>query len=83
MQILNVAKILQGIFSAEQAHNIMKCPKCNKELKISIASKADCAGCKMLTSLTSIATVQCENCKHVFQAPIQSKSFLGVKKYED
>ncbi|GBE20636.1 MAG TPA: hypothetical protein ENG87_03650 [Candidatus Pacearchaeota archaeon] len=58
----------------------MKCPHCNQDLFIQIATKTNCKNCRILPNMTSIVTVQCDKCKHVFQIPIQSKSILGVKE---
>jgi len=60
--------------------NYMKCPKCNNEFKIQIASNIKSEGCHILTEVTSILTVQCDKCKGVFQLPISGKRFLSVKK---
>jgi len=61
----------------------MKCPKCNKEFLLKIATKAQCSGCKILTNLTSILTIQCEECNHVFQIPVTSKSFMSVNNEDN
>jgi RNase P subunit RPR2 len=58
----------------------MKCPKCEENLKIAVGAKALCEGCNVLTHITSIVTIQCQKCGHVFQVPVESKSFLNVKK---
>jgi len=61
----------------------MKCPKCNKELKVRVATKLQSEACKVLMPFTSVFTIQCETCNHIFQVPIQSKSFLNIKKDEN
>ena len=58
----------------------MKCPKCNQDITIKLATKVECEKCKILTNISSILTIQCEKCNHVFQTPIQSKSIFSVKK---
>ena len=58
----------------------MKCPNCNQDILIQLATKINCNKCKVITSTTSIITVQCEACKHIFQVPIQSKRIFGVRR---
>ncbi|MBU0906892.1 MAG: CpXC domain-containing protein [Nanoarchaeota archaeon] len=58
----------------------MKCPNCNKEIKIQVATKINCEKCRILTAATSIITAQCEHCGHIFQVPVQSKRLFSVKK---
>lgn len=58
----------------------MKCLNCGNEIKIALGTKIAAKGCKILTNLTTIVTVQCENCNHVFQESLESKSFMSVKE---
>lgn len=58
----------------------MKCENCGNKILIQIATKINSKNCKVLTNLTSIITIQCENCKRIFQVPIQNKSFFSVGK---
>ncbi len=58
----------------------MKCEKCGQDIKLKVGSKINSKGCKVLTNITTILTIQCNNCRHVFQAPIQSKSFMSLEK---
>ena len=57
----------------------MICPNCKEEMKLQIAAKINAEKCKVLTAMTSVITVQCDKCSHIFQVPVQTKSFLNIK----
>ncbi len=61
----------------------MKCPKCNSEFRIKLASKVKCENCNLLTSMTTVLTIQCGKCRNVFQIPAKSSNFMSVKKDEE
>lgn len=58
----------------------MKCPSCEKELILQIATQVKAEQCHILTEITSVVTVQCDACKSVFQVPIKNKKVYSVKE---